>query len=465
MAKKPVVKAKGKASKSVAKQAVSIKPAVKPVLPAVSKVVVEVKPAVEKAEKTVAVPIVKPLRMPVETAQPVRGVWSKLFGQTEVKKPDAGMREHLAAVKAGVMQELETLSAEKGVPLKASPFRTVVLPQMRRKRLPWMWPLLTGVVLVFAVVVIMVASKPADPAVLIGQALVAVQQGDVAVLERTVDMEAVAGNVVNQVFTAPQVDMDVLPPVLREQLQKDGGAGMDAMIKPGLAQTLKDDVLAAVKAGEVGMDGHNLLARLWQDLGGTNLKVGAPRVAMQDDNMVVAELPLHRMDLAVTLPLQVVMNKGKGGGWQVTDVPNFSAVMESFAAAAGKHAAVEPAAGGEVRIEVSRVRKAKGMDGSLVVGMALANKGNVTLRGLQLKVQFGDAAGQPMKAVVLTMDDELPAGQVRERVWNVPVDARNPVERYVRDLPLSALTVKVVPLVGGADRHVELPVPGEWAAL
>lgn len=477
MAKKPAVKAKSKGTKPAAKiQAKVAKNVVKLAEPVSSEVVVTTvkETFAEKLEQKqqAPAPIVKPLRMPVETAKPAQGVWSKLFG-SEGQKPekaaggDVGMRENLAAVKAGVMQELETMSAEKGMPLKGSPFRTVVLPQMRRKRSPWMGALLAGIVLVFVVVMVMVASRPADPAVVIGRALTAMRDGNVMALERDVDVGAVTESVVNQVFVAPQMNVDVLPPVLRKQMQKEGGAHVDAMIKPGLAETLKDDVLASVKSGGVDTGRSNLLAKLWRDLGGGELKAGTPRVAMQDDRMVVAELPLHRMDLGVTLPLQVVMNKGDGGSWRVVDVPNFSAVLDSFVAAGKQHGEVETAASDvdKLQVEISKVRKAKGGDGSLVVGMAVANKGTRPVRGLRLNVQFGDAAGQPMKSVVLTVDDELAPGQVRERVWTVPVDVRKPVERYVRDLPLSALTVKVVPLVGGADKRVELLVPEERVAL
>lgn len=489
MAKKPAAKAKSKNVKPVAAKASVASGSAMPVPAKVGSAAAQVAAikVADKVEDTVAVggaagfsapassagPIVKPLRMPVEVSAPALAspAWFQrwLGGGKTVVSGDSGMREHMAAVKAGVMHELETLSAEKGMPVKASPFSNIVLPQVRKKRQAWIWPAVALGALVFAGGMLLVAGRPAEPAVVLARALAAAQEHDVATLARDVDVDTVAVGIVNQVFSAPRLDVKNLPQALREGLGGDGLARLNASVKPGLAETLKDDVLAAIRTGGLQeLDERSPLLRLWQRLGGDDLKFGQPRIAMRDEAMVVAELPLHRRDLNITLPLQVVMAKGEGGHWRVVDVPNFSAVLDSFASARPVHIAeeaaanrVEPArplAPAEMRIDVSGVRKAKGSDRLLLLTMRVVNKGEAALRDVQLQVAFGDASGRPMKTALVTLGGELAPGQAREQTWALPIDVNRTAERYVLDLPLSALTVKVAP-AGAGEKRVEREVP------
>lgn len=73
--------------------------------------------------------------------------------------------------------------------------------------------------------------------------------------------------------------------------------------------------------------------------------------------------------------------------------------------------------------------------------MVLTNEGGVAVTNTQIDVAFGDAAGQPMMTTRLTLDGDLPAKARREQVWSVPVNRERATERYVADLPLTALTV------------------------
>lgn len=364
-------------------------------------------------------------------------VWHRVTGRR-----DEGMKENLDAVKAGVMHELESLSAEKGIPLKGQPFSNVVLPQIRRRR-PWVWPLVVGSALVLVVLMVMVGRKPADPARAMQQVMVSLEQRDVATFDSRVDVAAVASSVVNQLFSSSGEG---------QVSGSDVEARVTAFIKPGLADALKDEILQAVREGSVSAaDDKNLLKRLWTDLGGEHVRVGPIRVAMQERDVAVAEVPLERADLGLTLPLQVVLNRGNDGrsAWQVADVPNFAAVLQTLSGASYKKEMREEgraAAVVEGKVMVRDVRKAKALVDGLLLTMAVHNASDGDLQDVRLKVTFGDAAGQPLKVAELTVEGLLKAGETREQTWTVAVDRSKSVERYVLDLPLSALTVKVVPL-------------------
>lgn len=392
--------------------------------------------------------------LPVTIPAPRTDGWAQRTWRNLTGGRDEGMREHLAAVKAGVMHELESLSAEKGVQLSGQPFRNVVLPQIRRRR-PWLWPMVIGTALALVVVMVLVGRKPGDPAVALHQVMLAVQNHNVAAFEEHVDVAAVASSVVNQVFSVPQLNVEALPPELQEKLQGGVGARMTTFIKPGLAESLKDEVLQAVKDGHVASeDEQSLLVRIWDDLGGQNVRLGQIHVAMQDTDLAVAEVPVERMDLGLTLPLQVVLNKGVDGKgeWQVADVPNFAAVLETMAGATSKRQKREEVMAAAVvngKVAISDVRKAKAVIDGILLTMTVSNVSNEEVRDLQVKVAFGDAAGQPLKVTDLIVDGVLKPHESREQTWTVPIDRSRPVERYVLDLPLSALSVKVVPIGGG----------------
>lgn len=372
-------------------------------------------------------------------------VWKRVWR----KQDGDGMKEHLDAVKAGVMHELESLSAEKGVKISASPFSNVVLPQIKRRR-PWFWPLIAATALVLIVLMVMVGRKPVDPTAVWHQVVIAVENRDVATFDKRVDVSAVASSVVNQIFSAP-VDVQGMPQEIQEKLRGGMGARMTAFIKPGLADELRDEILQAVRDGHVASaDSDNLLARLWQDVGGENVRLGKMQIAMQDRTTVVAEVPVERVDLGLTLPLQVVFNHGRDG-WEVADVPNLAAVLDTLAATERKRAQrVEGQAAAAVdgKVVVSEVRKAKAEVDGLLLTMEVSNVSDGDVHDLQLKVTFGDAAGQPLKVADLVVDGTLRAHEKREQTWTVAIDRSKAVERYVLDLPLSALSVKVVPLGG-----------------
>lgn len=362
-----------------------------------------------------------------------------LLGARKSRKAEQreNMAEHMAAVKAGVLQELETMGAKKGIAIKGSPFSTVMLPVATKKR-NYKWPLVGAVVLAMIILMVWIGRQPADPNKVLGQAIAAVREHDVRTFEAKVDIASVATSVVNQMLNVQ--DMGTNPMAAR----------MTAFVKPGLAESLKDEILAAVGGEKLDDSGNTLLGKLWHALGGKNARFGAPRVAMESERLAVAELPIMRADLGLNLPLQVVMTQDAGNdGWQVVDMPNLGAVLGSITAAERvldeRRAAVALAAlPGSIKIE--NVKKAK--DGhaggsNLMVSMILANKGLVDAKDVQLEVAFGDAAGQPMMTTRLTLDGTLAAGGKREQVWSVPVDRARAAERYVADLPLSALSVTV----------------------
>ncbi len=354
------------------------------------------------------------------------------------KEERAAMAEHMAAVKAGVLHELETLGVRKGVAVKGSPFATVLLPTKPKKRFSKWWLVATAIVLLVGIM-LWVGRGPQAPEAVLGQAIAAVRQHDLRAFETRVDVASVATSVVNQMFNVPS----------------EGGlaARMTAFAKPGLADGLRDEILAAVGGEKLDDSGNTLLGRLWHALGSDKLRVGPARVGMEDSRMAVGEVPLHRSDLGLTLPLQVLLTRDSDDdAWQVTDMPNLAAVLDTMGEAervvAGRKAeAAREALKGEAEVRVESVRKAKDANGhgssNLMLSMILANTGTQPAKDVQLEVAFGDAAGQPLMTTRLVLDGKLDAGSRREQVWSVPIDRKRAVERYVADLPLSALTVTV----------------------
>ena len=387
-----------------------------------------------------AVSVADSLRMDEWAPAPRQMTWWERMRNRFVhrKEERAAMAEHLAAVKAGVLQELETMGVKKGVALKGSPFASVLLPTAPKKRFNKLW-LAVAAVVVLVGVMLWIGRGPQAPQAVLGQAIAAVRQHDLRAFETRVDVASVATSVVNQMFNVPS----------------EGGlaARMTAFAKPGLADGLRDEMLAAVGGDKLDDSGNTLLGKLWHALGGDKVRVGAVRVAMEDDFMAVGEVPLHRPDLGLTLPLQVLMTRSsESDNWQVTDIPNLAAVLDTLGEAerlnAERKAVVaKEALKAEADVRVESVRKAKDANGhgssNLMLSMILANVGTQPADDVQLDVAFGDAAGQPMMTTRLQLDGKIAAGGRREQVWSVPIDRKRAVERYVADLPLSALTVTV----------------------
>lgn len=351
------------------------------------------------------------------------------------------MADNMAAVKAGVLHELETMGVKKGVAVSGrpfgSPFASILLPTPKKRRWWGGWVVLAAAAVVFLGIIFWFGHGKEQPNDVLVDALVAVRDHDVRALEAKVDVASVATSVVNQMFNIPQQSGNPL------------AAKMTAFVKPGLAEGLRDEILATVDGtNKLEADSGTLLGKIWQELGGNELRVGAPAVAMQNDTLAVAELPLVRRDLGLTLPLQVVLNKdaNKDGGWQVVDVPNLAVVLENVMQAERvlderrREGMVNVAADGVRVLSVKKMKDVK-LASNLIVSMEIANGGMTDATDVQLDVAFGDAAGQPMMTTRLTLDGVLPAGGHREQVWNVPINRAHGAERYVADLPLSALSV------------------------
>lgn len=400
-----------------------------------------VSPAEVRAEQD-AVSVAETARMDDWAPAPHQPTWwEKLrdrFGRR--KEERAAMAEHMAAVKAGVLQELETMGAKKGVAIKGSPFASVLLPTKPKKRMGMWWWVVAALVVLVAVVW-WLGRGPQAPEAVLGQAVAAVRQHDLRAFETRVNVASVATSVVNQMFNVPN----------------EGGlaARMTAFAKPGLADGLKDEMLAAVGGEKLDDSGNTLLGKLWHALGGDALRVGPARIAMEDERMAVGEVPLHRSDLGLALPLQVLLTRAsEDDDWQVTDVPNLAAVLDTLGeaervAAERKAVVAREALKAEADVRVESVRKAKNGNGNghgssnLMLSMILANVGTQPAEDVALDVAFGDAAGQPMMTTRLVLDGTIDAGGRREQVWSIPIDRSRAVERYVADLPLSALTVTV----------------------
>lgn len=371
------------------------------------------------------------------------GWWQKLCARMGRKREArAEMAEHMAAVKAGVLHELETLGAKKGVAVKGSPFATVLLPVARPKRGYAKWWAVAAVALAMVGIIFWVGRGTPEPDTVLAQAMAAVRNNDVRTFETRVDVASVATSVVNQMFNVPN---------------QDGiAAKMTAFAKPGLADGLKDEILVAVQGERLDDSGNTLLGRLWHALGERNVRFGAPMIARKDERVAVAEVPLIRQDLGLTLPLQVELTRdGEGADWQVTDITNLAPVLDSIGEAErvlaerrmrAAQAAATPAGMADIRVEsVKKAKDSSAGSSNIIVSMVLANVGTLAAKDVPLDVAFGDAAGQPMMTTRVTLEGDLAAGARREQVWSVPIDRARAAERYVADLPLSALTVTVTP--------------------
>lgn len=430
------------ASKSGSKKGAVKKPARRSAPVAATGKPAEVPIITREASKPVEMPVIEEVvpSAPAEAPNPYgQGVWARLRNVVGPRRDS--LPEHLAAVKAGVLHELETLGIEKGVALQGGPFRSVVLPTIRkRRRFGWPVVAVAAVVLAFGVMWL-VGRGPEEPGVVLARALDAVRTHDVAAFDEYVDVAGVASSVVNQLFTTPRLNTAALPADMRRELEGEGvAARMTAFIKPGLADALKDDMLAAVARGVVSNDEKSLLGKIWREMGGDKVRLGTARVAMQDTRMAVAEVPVARDDLALVLPLQVVLAHGAADpdAWEIVDMPNLAALLEGIARAESARDAARAAT--PVDVAVGNIRKARG-NGGLLVTMMVANHGSEDVRNVRVRVSFGDAAGQPMKTAEVVVDGVLRAGASREQTWTVPVDMGRAAERYVAELPLSALSV------------------------
>lgn len=398
--------------------------------------------------------------------------WWWPFGgavESEAAQSKADIYANIQEVRAGVLQNMETLSQQSGPRVQGKPFSNIMLPQPRRVSFLgrlwggigsffgrfWRW------FVVLAMVVLAVVwwqGRELSPAQVLGRAVVAVRSGDVAAVQRLVDVPAVAGSVVNQVFAMPNSELVKLPADLAEMVRREGAlVDFDNFVKPGLAEALGDDALASVEQGEVVRGG--LLAKLWEALGGEQLRVQPAKVAMEDARLMVMELPLRREDLNVTLPLQVVLDRGAAGegAWQVADVPNFAATLAQMGELVAKREAagragmmvevleplgepdVEPAAGPSL---VAQAVGKRAVMGGIELTLRVKNTGSRTLRDVPLWVGMGDAAGRCLTKFAVILPGELPVGATRVQRWRVPVAASGRA-KFVRVLPLEAMRVDV----------------------
>lgn len=373
--------------------------------------------------------------------------WKDVLARLRHRRAEP-MAEHMAAVKAGVLHELEVLGQEKGIVLKGGPFRSVVLPVIRRK--PHRWGLglvMTLLLLVVVGMMVWVGTRPANPRAVVLQSMAAAASGDVALFEKTVDVDSLSAHVVGRLVGQPAADMVALPPALRRVVDPWGRAALTADIRRGLEANLHDEILEAVRRGRVAEGEGDMLGQIWQALGNGSMSVGVPHVSSRQQDEVIAEIPVQNKTIGITLPLQLVLTR-TDGTWRISDAPNLVAVMDNMAKAMGDKNALEAARHEDMleTLGVGQVSKTRVSASKIMVTIELQNKSKAPIRVARLKVRFGDAAGQPMKIAFVELHDTLQPGETATKRWPVVLDPSQHIERYVADLPLSALTVKVVPV-------------------
>lgn len=367
-------------------------------------------------------------------------VWAwRRQARVEETERKAAMASHMAAVKAGVLQELESIGAKKGLAIKGSPFASVVLPvQPRRASRRWLWA--AAAVVVLTGVMAWVASREVSPARTLAELHHALVARDAEGVVRRVDLPAVASSLVNQMFSLPPRDVLAVHAAL--------------LVKPGMVLELQRDMLAAVRGDAMGTE--TLPWRLYGLLGADNLRIGAANVRMQDAREAVAEVPVTRKDLGITLPLQVVLEQ-RDGAWVVVNIPNFvhvlSGIVQADAAAVATRGGREPGAAPDVaaeavrpvleagRVDVESLAKPESRGANMLLRARVANRSEARVSDARLVVEFGDAAQKPLLTLQLPLDGTMLPDEVREQVWSVPVDSTEPHAGTVARLPLGAMSV------------------------
>lgn len=391
----------------------------------------EREPAVTVADDVVAKAAAAELLPPApRQLSPLQRLWGWLRRD---KAEKAEMAAHMAAVKAGVLQELEAIGAKKGIALKGSPFASVVLP-VRPKPRPRRWLWAVALLVLGVGLVVWMGNRKDSPNATLAALSRAVAAQDARRFEQLVDLPAVAVSVVNQMFSLPPKDALAVHAAL--------------LVKPGMALDLQRDILAAV-AGDNNR-GETLPLRLYDLLGGEKLEAGRAQVRMQDVQQAVAEVPLMRKDLALTLPLKVVLER-RNERWMVVDVPNLVQVLSRMVEAeqtAGQQAAEGRALADSLRtvleagaVEVERLAKPESLGANMLLRARVANHSAGRVRDAQLEVVFGDAAQRPLLTLKLPLEGTMLPDEVREQVWSVPVDMNEPHAATVARLPLGALSV------------------------
>jgi hypothetical protein len=396
-------------------------------------------PAVVVTDDVVAKAAAVELHPAPRQLTPAQRLWSWLRRDSKVEK--AEMAAHMAAVKAGVLHELETIGAKKGIAIKGSPFASVVLPvRPRRNYRRWLW--VAAAVVLLVGVMVWVGNREESPAHTLSALNRAVARGDADRVVQMVDLPAVATSIVNQMFSLPPRDALAVHAAL--------------LVKPGMVLELQRDILNAVRGHTAGAE--TLPLRLYGLLGGEKLEVGRANVRMQDAGEAVAEVPLMRKDLGLTLPLQVVLER-RDDQWVVINIPNFvhvlSGIVQAETTASANRVANASAAAPVVAaiadagravldagsVQVESLAKPESRGANMLLRARVANHSAASVTDARLVVQFGDAAQRPLLTLHLPLEGTMLADEVREQVWSVPVDTTEPHAATVARLPLGAMNV------------------------
>lgn len=354
----------------------------------------------------------------------------------------------LATVRASVMDELQARNLRHEA---AAPFARPLLPEHApRGGRDWLFTGFVAACVAAIVLLLVVGGRDSHgPAQALDDMVAAVKNKDSAAFAQVVDVDAVATDAVGQVFGTPVLDAKTLPASLRAVAQ--AGGDVEAKVKPGLAALLADDVLRAVEQGRVGGDG--LLAALWREAGAGRLVFGTPRVVHGNEREATAEVLVRREDSEQVMEVLTLRLAKVGDAWRVVGIPVVAPVLarlnnvtrqvaEAEAVMAAVEPSVEPAAG-TAPVRVAKVDKSlEPMGDSMTVRVTLANDTAATVSHSVVWITFADARGIPLRIVELEDGVPLAAGARRERVLPVPVDRADKRQRWVAELPLSALTVQ-----------------------
>ncbi|MCP5405600.1 MAG: hypothetical protein H6922_05220 [Pseudomonadaceae bacterium] len=371
-------------------------------------------------------------------------LWSKSPARGKIRDAD------LAALRASVMDELQARNLRGD----SKPFVRPMLPeQPRNGGGDWLFGAFVAACVAAIVLLLVVGGRHQQaqgPQQAVASAVQSLQEHNGEALARVVDMDAVATDIVNQTFGTPTLDTTALPPALRKQAGKDGN--MAAKVKPGLAALLADDIAEATAHGTVKPE--TLLGRIWADVGGDKLSFGTPRLVRSTEDTAEVELLVGRTDSNDVLEvLTLQMAKQADGAWRVVGLPGFAPVAGRLAAIQQqvKHteavmAAIEPSiqpAAGVAPLKITYVDKSMDAVGNtMTVRVKTVNEGGKPIRSSRIWLTFADARGIPLRIVELEDTEPLAVGQKRERILPVPVNRADKRQRWVAELPLSALTVQ-----------------------
>jgi len=285
----------------------------------------------------------------------------------------------------------------------------------------------------------------------------AIETRDVELFNKHVDVTTLTGRLIDDMLAAATKRDEDEESNEWSKLGQELGKGLVTLMKPRLAEIMKEQVEKFIETGDFGkskeeeiQDGSVSLPELQKKLGQNLTEV---KYSKKEGKIALVGIGIFNDRLQTELTLELKMREKEGGYWQLIEFANLSSLLEQIQKLEeAKLAEINRPTKEKMNLAVSvaSIKKRStsdswGFNRKVTLSIQLQNRANVAVRSFSAKIEFRDLSDKLIKSYTLSFDRGIPPNSTQSGYWELETNRFISAENLLFETPESQLKYVFTP--------------------